>query len=1259
MADQCVQVTGGSNVNNYANVDCILDVALQTRCDAVWAGWGHASENPKLPETLNKNNIAFLGPPDNAMWALGDKIASTIVAQSANIPTLPWNGSDLKLDWSQEDISNGSFLSVPPHIYQKALISELDEGQKSADKIGYPVMIKASEGGGGKGIRRVDSSEDFANAFRQVQNELPGSPIFIMKCANNVRHLEVQLLADKYGEAISVFGRDCSIQRRHQKIIEEAPIIIAPEHIVEEMEKGAVQLAKLVGYRSAGTVEYLYDPSCEKFYFLELNPRLQVEHPCTEMISNVNLPAAQLQVAMGIPLSSIKDVCALFGIAKNDDDSSQFAAVVNAKRPKPNGHVIAARITSENPAKGFKPSSGTVEELNFKSNKNVWGYFSITTTGGVHEFADSQFGHCFSWGETRQQACESLVMALKELNIRGDFPTTVEYLIQLLETMEYRTNSISTAWLDRLIAQQKNVDQIDPLLAAACAAVGLAEETILNSFQHFHNSLERGQLLPSSNLKTTVDIELVHDDVKYVIQVTKVGPSQYFLFMNDSTIQLEAHRLSDGGILVSIDANTYATYLQQDVCGVRAIVGNRTCVFTKEYDPTVIRSTTAGKLVNYLVEDGEHVTAGMVYAEIEVMKMLMELTASENGHIQFVKRPGAVLHPGTIIAKLQLDDPSQVRRAQLFNGKLDSLCTESNGNNFLSNADVHNSSQHGTFHHSHSLMSLSTATWTISSEKLNKRYMNIRSAIESILMGYCRPDSLFVNFCKDLVDCLFRILSDPRLPLAELQEVIRSASGKIPIEVERAVLKQLSYYESNVTSVLISFPSQEIARIIDRYAGTLAKREDRDRYFANTQSILEILQRYRSGINGHMKHVIHDILRSYYSSESKFRAGSYDKFLAQLREEYKDDIQRIIQIVFSTANAPRKNFLVIYLLECIEEREISLSPELEAVLNDLTTLNRLENVKVSLKARQILIASHEPPYELRENQVGSIFLSALDPHNREKFQENLQRLINTETAIFDVLPNFFFNQKAEVIASALEVYVRRAYCAYDLVSLQHGVLEEFDSHLIIEFHFLLPTSHPNRMGLQLMMMMHTPCNGNSGTPVTLPSAQSFSAAPITPRNARLQSYTDETPDTHAGRFIANSNSQPRLSLSNDNANFFQSNGMFGIGEHAPTQSQQSASNACQRIGIMAAFSSIEECQNNFDKLVDRFVHGGGGPAGTGNRLFELPFSPSVSYLEQMLFSPQNLDKTGEPISIINVAIKIDKRQKEDVRFSNANKLFLY
>lgn len=237
MGDHCVPVPGGSNNNNYANCDLILDIAKRIPVQAVWAGWGHASENPKLPEILSRNGIAFIGPPETAMWALGDKIASSIVAQTANVPTLSWSGNGLTVDWTDSDIVSGKTCTVDMDTYNKACVNNAEDGLQRAKTIGYPLMIKASEGGGGKGIRKVNSEDEFATAFRQVQAEVPGSPIFIMKFAPKARHIEVQILADNYGNAISLFGRDCSIQRRHQKIIEEAPAVIADLDVLEKMER--------------------------------------------------------------------------------------------------------------------------------------------------------------------------------------------------------------------------------------------------------------------------------------------------------------------------------------------------------------------------------------------------------------------------------------------------------------------------------------------------------------------------------------------------------------------------------------------------------------------------------------------------------------------------------------------------------------------------------------------------------------------------------------------------------------------------------------------------------------------------------------------------------------------------------------------------------------------------------------------------------------------------------------------------------------
>uniref|UniRef100_A0A669EMX1 acetyl-CoA carboxylase n=1 Tax=Oreochromis niloticus TaxID=8128 RepID=A0A669EMX1_ORENI len=1050
MADHYVPVPGGTNNNNYANVELILDIAKRIPVQAVWAGWGHASENPKLPELLQKHGIAFMGPPSQAMWALGDKIASSIVAQTAGIPTLPWSGTGLTVDWPENN-QKKKVVSVPHDLYELGCVQDVEHGMKAAEKIGYPIMVKASEGGGGKGIRKVNSADDFPNLFRQVQAEVPGSPIFVMQLAKHARHLEVQILADQYGNAISLFGRDCSVQRRHQKIIEEAPATIATSDVFEDMEKCAVKLAKMVGYVSAGTVEYLYSQD-GSFYFLELNPRLQVEHPCTEMVADVNLPAAQLQIAMGIPLHRIKDIRMLYGVQPWGDSPIDFEALSTA--PSPRGHVIAARITSENPDEGFKPSSGTVQELNFRSNKNVWGYFSVAAAGGLHEFADSQFGHCFSWGENREEAISNMVVALKELSIRGDFRTTVEYLIKLLETESFQHNSIDTGWLDRLISEKMQAERPDTMLGIVSGALHVADVNLRNSVSNFLHSLERGQVLPAHTLLNTVDVELIYEGTKYVLTVTRQSPNSYVVIMNNSCAEVDVHRLSDGGLLLSYDGSSYTTYMKEEVDRYRITIGNKTCVFEKENDPSLLRSPSAGKLIQYTIEDGGHVFAGQCYAEIEVMKMVMTLTAAESGCIHYVKRAGAALEPGCVIAKLQLDDPSRVQQAELYTGTLPSI-----------------------------------QAVALRGEKLHRVFHNTLGHLVHMMNGYCLPEPFFSAKLKEWVERLMKTMRDPSLPLLELQDIMTSVSGRIPPAVEKAIKKEMAQYASNITSVLCQFPSQQIANILDSHAATLNKKSEREVFFMNTQSIVQLVQKYRSGIRGHMKAVVMDLLRQYLKVEIQFQNGHYDKCVFALREENKGDMANVLNYIFSHAQVTKKNLLVTMLIDQLCGRDPTLTDELMAILTELTQLSKTTNAKVALRARQVLIASHLPSYELRHNQVESIFLSAIDMYGHQFCIENLQKLILSETSIFDVLPNFFYHSNQVVRMAALEVYVRRAYIAYELNSVQHRQLK--DNTCIVEFQFMLPTSHPNSVSDVLLDTSFTPPCQRMGAMVAFRSFQEF------------------------------------------------------------------------------------------------------------------------------------------------------------------------
>ena len=489
-ADDFVEVPGGSNVNNYANVQLIVDLCISQNVDALMVGWGHASENPKLGDLIKQKNeelgrdITLIGPKPEVMRILGDKINSILVAQDAGVSCMPWNGDGLKADLNEEK-------QIPQANVDAACITSADEAVGYAEKIGYPVMLKASEGGGGKGIRMAEDEAALRAAWPQVVNEVPGSPIFLVTLCTGARHIEVQVVGDGKN-AIALGGRDCTTQRRYQKIFEEGPPIIVPSDKFTDMMAAAVSLCKTLGYESAGTVEYMYIMETGDYYFLELNPRLQVEHPVTEGITGVSLPTTQIHVAMGIPLYNVPEVRAFYD--KDFNGIGEFDLEVYKQHEEYPKHVMAARITAENPDEGFKPTSGKIDRISFQSNTQVWGYFSVTADGGVHEFADSQFGHLFASGPTREIARKNLVMALKELFIMGEIRTTVEYLGELLETQDFKDNTIDTAWLDGILKEKSVSVEIEPQSAVINAAVYRAYNQIQGAINGFQENLAKGQL---------------------------------------------------------------------------------------------------------------------------------------------------------------------------------------------------------------------------------------------------------------------------------------------------------------------------------------------------------------------------------------------------------------------------------------------------------------------------------------------------------------------------------------------------------------------------------------------------------------------------------------------------------------------------------------------------------------------------------------------------------------------------------------------
>ncbi|RCH96152.1 acetyl-coenzyme-A carboxylase [Rhizopus azygosporus] len=1028
MADNYVEVPGGTNNNNYANVELIVDVAERTGVHAVWAGWGHASENPRLPEMLakSKHKCVFIGPPASAMRSLGDKISSTIVAQSAQVPTMGWSGDGI----TETEVDEAGHVIVPERAYESACVKTAEEGLKAAEKIGFPVMIKASEGGGGKGIRKVEDASNFAHLFTQVRNEIPGSPIFIMKLAGNARHLEVQLLADQYGNAISLFGRDCSVQRRHQKIIEEAPVTIAKPDIFEQMEKAAVRLGKLVGYVSAGTVEYLYSHHDDQFYFLELNPRLQVEHPTTEMVSGVNLPAAQLQIAMGIPLHRIRDIRVLYGLQPNSTSEIDFdfedpSSLTSLRRPVPKGHVIAVRITAENPDAGFKPSSGMMQELNFRSSTNVWGYFSVVSAGGLHEYADSQFGHIFSYGENRQQARKNMVIALKELSIRGDFRTTVEYIIRLLETPDFEENTINTGWLDMLISKKMTAERPDTMLAVYCGAVTKAHMAAQACLQQYKQSLEKGQVPSKSTLKTVFSVEFIYEEVRFNFTVTRSAPGVYTLYLNGTKTEVGVRDLSDGGLLISLDGKSHTTYSRDEVQATRLMVDGKTCLLEKESDPTQLRSPSPGKLVNLLLENGDHVKAGQAYAEIEVMKMYMPLVAAEDGHVQFIKQAGATLEAGDIIGILSLDDPSRVKHALPFNGTVPAF-----GPPYLIG------------------------------DKPIQRFRATMDILQNILQGYDNQ-ALVQTVVKDLTD----ILNNPELPYSEMNSVFSALSGRIPLRLETALHKLFNEARAEKRP----FPAQEFEKMVEDYARENIKLQSEATAYKNSLAPLtSIFERFRNGLKEHEYAVYVQLMEQYYDVEILFSGQQREEeVILTLRDQNKDDLDKVLAIILSHAKVNTKNNLVLLLLDLISPvaNGAAFDKFFMPILKRLSEIDSRATQKVTLKARELLILCQLPSHEERKAQMYQILKSSVtEPvygggiEYRTPSYDAFKDLVDTKFNVFDVLPPFFYHEDPYIALAALEVYCRRSYHAYKILDVAYNLDRK---PYIVAWKFLLQTAANN------------------------------------------------------------------------------------------------------------------------------------------------------------------------------------------------------
>nr|ASZ00196.1 acetyl-CoA carboxylase 1 [California macrophylla] len=993
IADQFVEVPGGTNNNNYANVQLILEMAEITHVDAVWPGWGHASENPELPDALDEKGIIFLGPPSTSMGALGDKIGSSLIAQAAEVPTLPWSGSHVKIS------PDSCLFTIPDEIYREACVYTTEEAIASCQIVGYPAMIKASWGGGGKGIRKVHNDDEVRALFKQVQGEVPGSPIFIMKVASQSRHLEVQLLCDQYGNVAALHSRDCSVQRRHQKIIEEGPITVASLETVRKLEQAARRLAKCVNYVGAATVEYLYNMDTGEYYFLELNPRLQVEHPVTEWIAEINLPAAQVAVGMGIPLWQIPEIRRFYGMEHGGGyDGWRKTSVLakpfdfcKAESVRPKGHCVAVRVTSEDPDDGFKPTSGKVQELSFKSKPNVWAYFSVKSGGGIHEFSDSQFGHVFAFGESRALAIANMVLGLKEIQIRGEIRTNVDYTIDLLHALDYKENKIHTGWLDSRIAMRVRAERPPWYLSVVGGALFKASTSSAAMVSDYVGYLEKGQIPPKHISLVNSQVSLNIEGSKYTIDMVRGGPGSYRLRMNRSDIEAEIHTLRDGGLLMQLDGNSHVIYAEEEAAGTRLLIDGRTCLLQNDHDPSKLIAETPCKLLRYLVSDGSHVEADMPYAEVEVMKMCMPLLSPASGVIQFRMSEGQAMQAGELIARLELDDPSAVRKAEPFQGSFPVLGPP-----------------------------------TAISGKVHQRCAASLNAAQMILAGY-------EHNIDEVVQNLLNCLDSPELPFFQWQESLAVLATRLPKDLRNELESKFKQFEGISSSQTVEFPAKLLRGVLEAHLSSFSDKE-KGAQERLVEPLLSLVKSYEGGRESHARVIVQSLFEEYLSVEELFSDNIQADVIERLRLQYKKDLLKIVDIVLSHQGVRSKNKLILRLMEQL------VYPNPAAYRDKLirfSALNHTNYSELALKASQLL--EQTKLSELRSSIARS--LSELEmftedgenmdtPKRKSAINERMEDLVSAPVAVEDALVGLFDHTDHTLQRRVVETYIRRLYQPY-------------------------------------------------------------------------------------------------------------------------------------------------------------------------------------------------------------------------------------
>ena len=403
-ADEVVCIGPGPSSQSYLNVPRIISAAEVTNAEGIHPGYGFLAENAEFAEVCESCGIKFIGPSADMITNMGDKAYAKAKMQQAGVPVIP--GSD-------------------------GIVENLEHAHKAATEIGFPIILKATAGGGGRGMRIVRTKEELENAFNMASAEAEAAfnnpKLYMEKYFENPRHIEVQILGDAYGNIIALGERDCSIQRKHQKLIEESPSPAVNSELRAKLIEAAIKGAKLVNYQSAGTIEFLLDTD-DQFYFMEMNTRIQVEHPVTEMVIGIDLLKEQIRVAAGEKLTTFKN-----GI-------------------KVRGHAIECRINAEDPSKGFRPNPGTISNFHAPGGPGVRVDTHAYAQYQIPPYYDSLLAKIITHGKNRQEALSRMIRSLEELVIEG-IETTTPFHLKVLRDKDFQKGNFDTKFIERFMDQ--------------------------------------------------------------------------------------------------------------------------------------------------------------------------------------------------------------------------------------------------------------------------------------------------------------------------------------------------------------------------------------------------------------------------------------------------------------------------------------------------------------------------------------------------------------------------------------------------------------------------------------------------------------------------------------------------------------------------------------------------------------------------------------------------------------------------------------